>query len=189
MTLVRDPASKATTSDRALLLLAFVAYDEDTGTCMRYAVYQLQTVLSGTSELVLARRTGFRNIPLQLGTAPDVSSTDSVTGIFLAGGSFLFDIDADAGEPGESCRWTPLRDERTRLLTRDLRCGTRRSPPAGGRHRGRDGLSRAGGNLRQSHGTHPVSTLSSRERERRRGPERAQQSLGGLVLDVGRFFQ
>jgi hypothetical protein len=86
---------------------------------MRYAVYQLQTVLSGTSELVLARRAGFGNIPLQLGTAPDVSSTDSVTGIFLAGGSFLFDIDADAGEPGESCRWTPLRDERTRLLTRD----------------------------------------------------------------------
>ena len=70
---------------------------------MHYAVYQLQTIKSpnGKYELVLARNSAHGRIPLQLGRSPDFSATESVTGIFLAGGSFLFDMDIEAKGPGK----------------------------------------------------------------------------------------
>ena len=108
MSIIRDPAdglpsSQSTLSNRALLLLAFVSCHEGTGSYMKYAVYQLQTIQSpnGKSELVLARNAACGRIPLQLGTSPDFSATESVTGIFIAGGSFLFDLDTETEGPGK----------------------------------------------------------------------------------------
>ena len=70
---------------------------------MDYALYQLQAVQSnGKYELVLARDSASGRIPLQLGRSHDLSATESVTGVFLAGGSFLFDLDKDAEDSGMS---------------------------------------------------------------------------------------
>ena len=92
---MRDPSS-STLSDRALLLLASIAHDEETGTYVKYIVYQLQTTPNKKGELVLANKSGFGKIPL------GDSSTDSVTGIFLSGGSFLFNfLDTGAVDLGK----------------------------------------------------------------------------------------
>ncbi|KAL7542795.1 hypothetical protein ACHAXR_012401 [Thalassiosira sp. AJA248-18] len=99
MSIIRDPAEglpsrRTASSSRALLLLAYVSCHEGASSCVKYAVYQLQATQSpkGKYELVLARNSACGSIPLQLGRSPDFSATESVTGIFLAGGSFLFDL-------------------------------------------------------------------------------------------------
>ena len=70
---------------------------------MNYVVYQLQAIQSSNRkyELVLARNSACGRIPLQLGRSPDISATESVTGVFLAGGSFLFDLDKEAEHQGK----------------------------------------------------------------------------------------
>lgn len=99
MSIISDPANKLATnklaSNRALLLLAHVSYEPGTGSSVSYSVYQLQTIQTqnGKSEIVLARRSALGNIPLQLGSSDDFSATDSVAGIFIAGGLFSFDLD------------------------------------------------------------------------------------------------
>jgi len=98
MSIMKDPSVDATSnmSHRALLLLSYVSSHEDAcGSSIKYAVYQLQTKQSsnGKIELVLARNTAFGRIPLQLGSSPDLFRVETVTSIFLAGGSFAFDLD------------------------------------------------------------------------------------------------
>ncbi len=91
MSILRDPGS-----DRALLLLSSISSDvESCG--IGYALYQLQTkkLAHTTSERVLAKLSARGNIPLTVGTVPDIYSIDSVTSIFLGGGSLLFDLGAD----------------------------------------------------------------------------------------------
>lgn len=87
MSILRDPGS-----DRALLLLSSISSDvESCG--IDYALYQLQTRKQThmTSERILAKLSAHGNIPLTVGTVPG----NSITGVFLAGGSFLFDLGAD----------------------------------------------------------------------------------------------
>ena len=106
MSLIRDPidalpSGRSTLSNRALLLLANVSCDEGASCCVNYALYQLQAI---SPQLVLTRKTAHGSIPMQLGTSPDFSAAESVNGVFLAGGSFLFDLDEEVGEPGkEKC--------------------------------------------------------------------------------------
>ena len=114
MSIVKDPADDAlpsnhsNPSNRALLLLSYVSCHEGTGSCLKYAVYQLQAAiqpLNGKYELVLARNVSCGIIPLQLGKSPDLSATEAVTGTFLAGGSFLFDLNREVEErhlPGKT---------------------------------------------------------------------------------------
>ncbi len=91
MSILRDPGS-----DRSLLLLS-----SSSGNVERcgidYALYQLQTKKQShmTSERILAKLSAHGNLPLTDGTAADIYSIDSITGVFLAGGSFLFDLGAD----------------------------------------------------------------------------------------------
>ena len=107
MSIIRDPISsppgaRSTSSNRALLLLAYVSSDEGAGCSMNYALYQLQTIPhQKKTELVLARKAAHGSIPLQIGTSPDFSAAESVNGIFLAGGSFLFDLEKELGDQGE----------------------------------------------------------------------------------------
>ena len=111
--IIKDPADDAlpsnhsNPSNRALLLLSYVSCHEGTGSCLKYAVYQLQAAiqpLNGKYELVLARNVSCGIIPLQLGKSPDLSATEAVTGTFLAGGSFLFDLNREVEErhPGKT---------------------------------------------------------------------------------------
>lgn len=99
MSMIRDPINalpggRSSSSNRALLLLAYVSCDEGVSCSVNYALYQLQaTSPQRKYELVSARKTAHGSIPLQLGTSPDFSAAESVNGIFLAGGSFLFDLD------------------------------------------------------------------------------------------------
>ena len=113
MSIVKDPADEAlpsnhsNPSNRALQLLSYVSCHEGTGSCLKYAVYQLQAAiqpLNGKYELVLARNVSCGIIPLQLGKSPDLSATEAVTGTFLAGGSFLFDLNREVEErhPGKT---------------------------------------------------------------------------------------
>jgi len=107
MSMIRDPINalpggRSSSSNRALLLLAYVSCDEGVSCCVNYALYQLQaTSPQRKYELVLARKTAHGSIPLQLGTSPDFSAAESVNGVFLAGGSFVFDLDEEVGEPGK----------------------------------------------------------------------------------------
>ena len=82
MSILKDPNG----SNRALLLLTKTSAVGKTSS-NNYSMYQLQTKeqLCTTPEMILAKLSAFGNIPLTL-------STDSITGIFLAGGSFLFDL-------------------------------------------------------------------------------------------------
>jgi hypothetical protein len=106
MSIIRDPisspsAARSSLPNRALLLLAYVSSDEG-GCCMNYALYQLQTLSHRRKpELVLARKAAHGSIPLQIGTSPDFSAAESVNGIFLAGGSFLFDLEKEVGDQGK----------------------------------------------------------------------------------------
>ena len=92
MSIMKDPAG----SDRALLLLSSISSDEQS--CgIDYALYQLQTKKQSrtiTSDRIVAKLSAHGIIPRTVGTAPDIFPTDSITGVFLAGGSFLFDLDA-----------------------------------------------------------------------------------------------
>jgi len=91
MSIIKDPAG----SDRALLLLSSISSDEKSSG-IDYALYHLQTTKqSPTSERVLAKLSAHGDIPLTVGSAPVIFPTDSITGVFLAGGSFLYDLDAD----------------------------------------------------------------------------------------------
>ena len=98
MSILNDPADAP--SNRALLQLAYVSSQEGISSCMKYALYQLQAMQSsdGKFELVLARNAASGRIPLQLGRSPDLSATEAVTGVFLAGGSFLFDLNTGVAE-------------------------------------------------------------------------------------------
>ena len=100
MSIIADPS---TLSNRSLLLLAYISYGEGGISSMNYVVYQLQAIQSPNRkyELVLARNSACGRIPLQLGRSPDISATESVTGVFLAGGSFLFDLDKEAEHQGK----------------------------------------------------------------------------------------
>jgi len=87
---------ESTGSDRALLLLSGISsHAESCG--IDYALYQLQTkkLSHMASERIVAKLSAHGNIPHTVGTAPDFCSIDSITGVFLAGGSLLFELDAD----------------------------------------------------------------------------------------------
>ena len=104
MSLIRDPidalpSGRPTLSNRAILLLAHVSCDEGASCCVNYALYQLQAI---SPQLVLTKKAAHGSIPMQLGTSPDFSAAESVNGVFLAGGSFLFDLDKEVGEPGKN---------------------------------------------------------------------------------------
>jgi len=92
MSIIKDPAG----SGRALLLLSSISSDE---TCcgIDYALFHLQTkkISLMSSERVLAKLSAHGDIPLTVGSARDIIPTDLITGVFLAGGSFMFDLDAD----------------------------------------------------------------------------------------------
>jgi len=98
MSIMKNPDVDATSnslSHRALLLLSYVSSHEGaSGSSIKYVVYQLQTKQSsnGKIELVLARNKAYGRIPLQLGSSPDLFAVETVTSIFLAGGSFVFDL-------------------------------------------------------------------------------------------------
>ena len=96
MSIIKD------SSNRALLLLSFVSHDD--GTLLEYAVIQLHAIQSPgrKDELVLARIALHGNIPLQLGQSPDFYSPESVNGVFLAGGSFLFDLNTEMKDQGKA---------------------------------------------------------------------------------------
>ena len=103
MSMIRDPidalpSGRSTLSNRALLLLAYVSCDEGVSCCVNYALYQLHAI---SPQRVLTRKTAHGSIPMQLGTSPDFSAAESVNGVFLAGGSFVFDLDEEVGEPGK----------------------------------------------------------------------------------------
>ena len=92
MSILKDPAG----SDRAILLLSGIStHVESCG--IDYALYQLQTRKQSrmASERIVSKLSAHGNIPLTFETAPDIYSIDSITGVFLAGGSFLFDLHAD----------------------------------------------------------------------------------------------
>ena len=104
MSIIKDPSGahdQYTSSQRSLLLLSYVSSGEG-GSGLGYAVYQLQVDQSaGKYGLVLARSAASGIIPLQLGSSPDLYSPETVAGVFLAGGSFLFDLENEAVYPGE----------------------------------------------------------------------------------------
>jgi len=98
MSILRDPidavpGNQSSSSNRALLLLANVSCGEGAGCCVNYSLYQLQVMTPRRkNELVLASNAARGSIPLQIGSSPDFSAIESVNGIFLAGGSFSFDL-------------------------------------------------------------------------------------------------
>lgn len=85
MSIIADPSGNA---HRALLMIALDASVPGGSSVIQYAVYQLQTRKSLQkklkSELVVSRlvSSGITNL-----------AAENTTGIFLAGGSFLFDLD------------------------------------------------------------------------------------------------
>jgi hypothetical protein len=91
LSLLKDPAG----SDRALLLLSSTS-DSEKSCGINYALYQLQTKTQSQnrSKIVLAKLSADSNIPIAQ-ISPDLSTTDSITGIFLAGGSFSYDLYAE----------------------------------------------------------------------------------------------
>jgi len=107
MSLIRDPAdkipnSRSESSNSALLLLAHVSHDEPASCCINYALYQLQVLLPhGKQERVLNKCISHGTIPMELGS-PGVPASEVVTGIFLAGGSFLFNLDTDVDDAGKT---------------------------------------------------------------------------------------
>jgi len=106
MSIMKDPSVDATSNSphRALLLLSYVSSHEGAcGSSIKYTMYQLQTKQSsnGKIELVLARDTAYGRIPLQLDSSPDLFAVETVTSIFLAGGSFVFDLDDTGDNKGE----------------------------------------------------------------------------------------
>ena len=92
LSLLKDPAG----SDRALLLLSSTSDSEKSCGIINYALYQLQTKTQSQnrSKIVLAKLSTNSNIPITE-ISPDLSTTDSITGIFLAGGSFAYDLYAE----------------------------------------------------------------------------------------------
>ena len=109
MSMIKDPAggsqtSQSTYSHRALLLIAYVSCHDGNKSCVKYAVYQLQTTQTPyrKSEQVLARLSAYGSIPLKIGKSHDFFASESVTGLFLAGGSFSFDLDTDAAVFGKT---------------------------------------------------------------------------------------
>jgi hypothetical protein len=97
MSIIADPYNRI---HRALLLVA--SSREGSISSVNYLVYKLQTNSSPTKkERVLARLAANGSIPFQLGRSPDLVATDSVTGIFLAGGSFSFQLDDNDASTGE----------------------------------------------------------------------------------------
>lgn len=99
MSIIKDPDAS---SNRALLLLSFISHDD--GTCLEYVVLQLHAIqpLVGKDEVVLTRISASGNIPLQLGQSPDFYAPESVNGVFLAGGSFLFDLNTETEDQGKA---------------------------------------------------------------------------------------
>ena len=106
MSIIKDPAdkllsSRSKLSNRALLLLAQISNEELPACSIKYALYQLQVTFSnGKRELVLLRSVANGIIPLRIGS-PDIPEAEAVTGIFLAGGSFLFNLDTDGNSSGK----------------------------------------------------------------------------------------
>ena len=106
MSLIKDPAdkipsSRAETSSRAILLLANVDHSEPASYSIKYVLCQLQIVLpSGNQERVLTRMVARGSIPMELGNA-DVAE-DEVVNIFVAGGSFLFNLDMAVEDSGKT---------------------------------------------------------------------------------------
>ena len=88
LSLLKDPAG----SDRALLLLSSTS-DSEKSCGISYALYQLQTKTQSQNrpKIVLAKLSADSNIPITE-ISPDLSTTDSITGMFLAGGSFAYDL-------------------------------------------------------------------------------------------------
>lgn len=107
MSLIKDPAdkipsSRAETSSRAILLLANVDHSEPASYSIKYVLCQLQIVLpSGNQERVLTRMVARGSIPMELGNA-DVAEDEVVNGIFVAGGSFLFNLDMAVEDSGKT---------------------------------------------------------------------------------------
>lgn len=107
MSLIKDPAdripsSRAETSSRAILLLANVDHSEPASYSIKYVLCQLQIVLpSGNQERVLTRMVARGSIPMELGNA-DVAEDEVVNGIFVAGGSFLFNLDMAVDDSGKT---------------------------------------------------------------------------------------
>lgn len=106
MSLIKDPAdkipsSRAETSNRALLLLANVDHSEPASYSIKYVLCQLQIVFPiGNQERVLTRMVARGSIPMELGNA-DVAE-DEVVNIFVAGGSFLFNLDMAVEDSGKT---------------------------------------------------------------------------------------
>lgn len=88
LSLLKDPAG----SDRALLLLSSTS-DSEKSCGISYALYQLQTKTQSQNrpKIVLAKLSADSNVPITE-ISPDLSTTDSITGMFLAGGSFAYDL-------------------------------------------------------------------------------------------------
>lgn len=107
MSIIRDPidavpGNRSSTSNRALLLLANLSWGEGAGCRVDYSLYQLQIMSPRrNNERVLASNAARGSIPLQIGSSPDFSAIESVTGIFLAGGSFIFDLNKGVRDPGK----------------------------------------------------------------------------------------
>ena len=103
MSMMRDPSESTpttcqlTSSNRAILLLTYVSCQEGGNSYVKYAAYQLQTNMqpAKNTDKVLVRLALHGIIPLKLGSSPDLYAVESVAGIFLAGGSFLFDFFAE----------------------------------------------------------------------------------------------
>lgn len=124
MSIVVDPDGSST---RALLLIAQVAAHNGASSCVKYVLYQLQAVqsLSGKHEQVLVRDSASGTIPMQIGKSPDFSATDTITGIFLAGGSFLFDLERETETLGKwLASYTPMVDQ---VTSPSARCQIRRT--------------------------------------------------------------
>lgn len=106
MSLIIDPADKfasigSETPNRALLLLAYISHNELASSRIEYALYQLQVILpSEKQERVLTRIVAHGQLPMELGSL-NASYAEIVTGIFLAGGSFLFNLDMDNDDLGK----------------------------------------------------------------------------------------
>jgi hypothetical protein len=109
MSLIKDPADELPSSgnessNRALLLLAHVSEDEPASCSVEFALYQLQLMLPrGKQERILTRIISHGKIPMELG-CPDVREPAvvyGINGIFLAGGSFLFNLDMNVNDSGK----------------------------------------------------------------------------------------
>ncbi len=106
MSLIKDPAdilpsSGNESSNRALLLLAHVSHDEPSSCSVKFTLFQLQIMLpNGKQERILTKIISHGSIPMELGS-PDVQEAEVVNGIFLAGGSFLFNLDMSVNDSGK----------------------------------------------------------------------------------------